>query len=125
MSKGVTKCFEALERIKANKPVISKFIDLPRNKVTAAVISQEAGFDSGYLKKNRPQHQEVISLIESYRAASIKSTLSTKEKFNRERRKVERLQARLGDVEGKLYQSLARELLLLDQIEQLEKKLKK
>lgn len=125
MNAGLQKCFEALERIKANKPIVSKFINLPRNKVTAAVVSQEAGFDSGYLKKNRSQHQEIISLIESFKHEDGGSTLSVREKIDREKRKTDRLQAKLDQVENKLNMALAREILLLDQIDRMEQELAK
>ncbi|HAS3611739.1 hypothetical protein [Vibrio cholerae] len=125
MKTGLEKCLDALERIKKNTPNLNKFADLPRNKVTAAVISQEAGFDSGYLKKKRPQHQEIISLIESYRHSDTGSTLSVREKIEREKRKTERLQARLEQAEDKLNKALARELLLLDQIDRMEQELLK
>ena len=125
MNTGLDKCFEALGRIKANNPLESKFVDLPRNKVTAAVISQEAGFDSGYLKKKRPQHQPIISLIESYRSSDTGSTLSVRESIEREKRKAESFRTRLKLAEIKLHNALARELLLIDQIDRMEQELAK
>lgn len=125
MKKGLEKCFEALERIKKNKPNVIQFVDLPRNKVTPAIISKEAGFDSGYLKRKRPQHHEIISLIESYKYSDTGGTLTNREQLEREKRKSKRLQELLKETEGKLYNALARELLLLDQIDHMEQELLK
>lgn len=122
---GLKKCLDALERIKNNTPNLSQYADLPRNKVTAAVVSQEAGFDGGYLKKSRPQHQEILSLIASYRYSNSGSTLSVREKIKREEHKTESLRARLKLVEDKLHKALAREMLLLDYVDRMEQELLK
>lgn len=123
MNSGLEKCFEALERIKINKPNLLKFKNIPPSKVTPAIISQEAGFDSGYLKKKRPQHQALLSLIESYKHSDSSSTLSFREKIARERRKTESMQSQINKIETKLHEALAREILLLDQIDRMEQEL--
>ncbi|WP_076416854.1 hypothetical protein [Shewanella sp. UCD-KL12] len=125
MKTGLEKCFEALDRIKANKPIEPKFVDLPKHKVTAAVISQEAGFDSGYLKKKRLQHQPILSLIGAYKSSDTGCTLSVHERTKREKRKVESLRVQLDLTENKLHNALAREVLLLDQIDNMERELAK
>ncbi|CAM4371067.1 hypothetical protein [Pseudoalteromonas ostreae] len=126
MRDGLNRCFEAFERLKLNEPKNARFVNLDRNKVTASIVSQEAGFDAGYLKKSRARHREIISLIESYSnlpAASVSGTLSIREKLERAERKSASLKERVKDVEKKLYDALARELLMLEQIECLQQKL--
>ncbi|WP_052678378.1 hypothetical protein [Moritella viscosa] len=124
MSAGLKRCLEALERMKQNTPLVSKFKDLPRDRVTLSVISQEAGFDSGYLKNGREQHTNIINLIETFKNSSgcesPGSTLSVKERISREHNKVVDLQHQLADARFKLSKALERETLLLDYIANLE-----
>lgn len=50
MSIGLNRCREAHNRLKNGRPNNELFKGIP---ITASVFSQEAGFDSGYLKKSR------------------------------------------------------------------------
>ncbi|WP_460044416.1 hypothetical protein [Pseudomonas sp. S2_H01] len=64
---GVEACTAAFERLKSGTPKVDAHIGLPPSRVTPAVVSFEAGFDRGYLKKSRLPHRNLILEIEAYR----------------------------------------------------------
>ena len=78
INNGVQACMDAFERLKNNAPTVSKFQNIAPSCITASVVSQEAGFDSGYLKSSRANHRALIMLIETHRNAA-------KEKAGRDR----------------------------------------
>lgn len=64
---GVEACVAAFERLKSGTPEIAAHVGLPSSRITSGVVSVEAGFDRGYLKKARLTHRNLISEIDSYR----------------------------------------------------------
>ena len=66
-SDGVKICEAAFERLKAGCPVISAHVGIDGSKITAGIVSVEAGFDRGYLKRSRGSHMPLIARIEAYR----------------------------------------------------------
>jgi len=67
---GISLCIEAFQRLVEGSPVVSDHVGLPRTKITAGIVSVEAGFDRGYLKKARAQHRSLIAQIEAFRNTS-------------------------------------------------------
>ncbi|MBA35527.1 MAG: hypothetical protein CMI14_08855 [Oleispira sp.] len=122
---GVEACYEAFDRLKQGKPTLEKFIGITSDKITASVVSQEAGFDSGYLKKKRPSHQGIITLIEKYRCESKSTTLSKAEVIRREKQKTVKYKEKLELTQNLLEQALAREILLVSKLRDLESLLQK
>ena len=87
---GLERCYEAFERLKSGCAENSKFLGLGPDQITASVVSQEAGFDPGYLKKNRAKHRALIEMIKTYAEDSgNRATLSKAEIVRRERAKLE------------------------------------
>ncbi|MGI2014544.1 hypothetical protein [Shewanella oncorhynchi] len=117
---GLDECYEAFERLKAGRPNLERFAGITPDKITASVVSQEAGFDSGYLKKKRLNHQGIIALIDFFRTENKSTTLSKMEAIRREKEKSVNYKERLLEIELLLEQSLARELLLACKINELE-----
>lgn len=76
-SKGVSACEEALQRLMVGKPVVSEHVGLDLRKLTASIVSLEAGFDRGYLKRSRKAHLPLLAQIEAVRAEASKGTGST------------------------------------------------
>lgn len=72
ISKGLGACEEALQRLLAGKPVVSEHVGLDLSKLTASIVSLEAGFDRGYLKKSRKTHLPLLAQIEAVRAEASK-----------------------------------------------------
>lgn len=75
--KGLIICEEALQRLVAGKPHVAEHVGLPLSKLTAGAVSREAGFDPGYLKKNRKSHLPLIAKIQSLREGSSNNPKST------------------------------------------------
>lgn len=122
---GVAICYEAFERLKNGKPNLGKFIGITPDKVTPSIVSQEAGFDSGYLKRKRLNHQGIISQIDAFKEESKKTTLSKAEIVRRESSKAKNFKEELERVKVLLEQSLTRELLLAAKLKELEKQIHK
>jgi len=115
---GLQLCEEALQRLIDGAPNNSKFIGV---KITPSIVSQEAGFGSGYLKKARhkefiddifeaqKKQQEHLKTIPEAKHKDVKAQL---EISKRELRRYKRL----------LEDSLGREMRLLAQVRSLERK---
>lgn len=77
--KGLDACEAALQRLLNGKPIRPEHVGLELSKLTAGVVSFEAGFDRGYLKKARQSHQAIIAKIEAYRLKSPVSSVRLRE----------------------------------------------
>ena len=75
--KGVGACEEALQRLLIGKPVVPEHVGLHLSKLTASIVSLEAGFDRGYLKKSRKAHLPLLAQIEAVRAEASKGAGSS------------------------------------------------
>ncbi|WP_260982930.1 hypothetical protein [Pseudomonas oryzihabitans] len=64
---GVLECEEAFDRLVRGSPRIAAHVGMPPQKITAGVVSVEAGFDRGYLKSGRLKHQPLIAKIRAFR----------------------------------------------------------
>ena len=71
-SKGLGACDEALQRLLIGKPVVPEHVGLDLSKLTASIVSLEAGFDRGYLKRSRKSHLPIIAKIEACRVEASK-----------------------------------------------------
>ena len=122
---GINACYDALERLKNGKPLNQKFIGLTPDKLTASIVSQEAGYDSGYLKRGRTSHQAIMAMIDSTKADAKNgpSTLSKAEIIRREKHKSDKLKAELEQTKQLLEESLSREVLLTHKLKELERRL--
>lgn len=119
---GLNACYDAIERLKKGKPNKEKFIGITLDKITASVVSQEAGFDSGYLKRSRPSHQGVIAKIDAIKEETghNSNSLSKAELIRRHNKQNEKLKSDLARTKQLLEESLAREVLLVHRIRELE-----
>lgn len=68
IGKGLYACEEALQRLLAGNPVVPEHVGLDLSKLTASIVSHEAGFDRGYLKKSRKAHLPILAKIEASRS---------------------------------------------------------
>lgn len=126
MSIGIEKCIAAFERLKNGTQELDKFDGIAPAAVTNSVVSQEAGFDSGYLKRSRNTHKPLISLIDLYREEHSGTTsLSKKEIVRRETAKTKKYLEDKNIAEERLTEALARELKLVCKLRELEGKVSK
>jgi hypothetical protein len=119
----LTACYEALERLKNGTPRIDKFIGLGLEKITNSVVSQEAGHDKGYIKNKRKNHQGIIEAINDVNDLTQVNSLSQAEINRRHEEKVKNLNNKLKSKEEFLEESLAREILLMVRLKELEDEL--
>lgn len=73
-SKGLDACEDALKRLLGGKPIVPEHVGLDLSKLTASIVSFEAGFDRGYLKKSRNAHLPLLAQIEAVRIETSKGS---------------------------------------------------
>lgn len=121
---GVDKCREGFERIKAGKPHVAAHVGLDPTKVTASIVSVEAGFDRGYLKKDRPSHRALIAEIEAYRKSYGTESSSKALQVKRANDKATQAFADLEIVRSQLYHVMAQNVQLVERVRDLQEQLK-
>ncbi|WP_046069659.1 hypothetical protein [Pseudomonas synxantha] len=121
---GLARCVEAFERLKSDSPVVPAHLGIAGSKVTAGIVSVEAGFDRGYLKKARSSHAPLIGLIECFRKGQITGVQSPEAQVRRAREKVARAAGELEEVRSMLYRVLTQNIQLVERIRALEEELK-
>lgn len=104
--------FEALERLKKGVPLI-----VPKDsKISKDSVSLEAGRKKGSIKKSRAIFKQLIAAIEEAALEHKSSEISEREKLTKVKVKLENYR--------KLYEeALAREIMLIKRIYELEKHL--
>lgn len=125
MSKGLEKCEEAFRRIVIGKPHVENHVGLPNHKITAGVVSFEAGFDRGYLKRSRPIHRALIAKIDAYHSESAKTGISKVHEIKRYKEKIKRLVQTEAMANERSYKLSAQNLILIERIRELEKQVGK
>lgn len=121
---GLAKCYEAFERLKAGKPFVAAHVGLDGTKITAGIVSFEAGLDRGYLKKNRSSHMPLIAQIEAYRKSFGTAQASKAMQIKRANDKVDTARRELEVVREQLYQVMTQNLQLVERVRTLEAQLK-
>ncbi|MGM3215635.1 hypothetical protein ACSQ5K_09380 [Pseudomonas sp. PhalM4] len=122
---GVHLCAEAFQRLKDGKPRIPAHVGLPKSKVTAGIVSVEAGFDRGYLKKSRPTHMPLIAAIEAYRLEGESASVTSVVKAKRAQMKADKAVSELEQVRSQLYAVLAQNIQLVERVRELEGELRR
>lgn len=121
---GLAKCYEAFDRLKAGKPVVASHVDLPPSKLTAGIVSFEAGLDRGYLKKSRPSHLPLIAQIEAYRKSFGSADASKAMQIKRANDKVDKARRELEIARQQLYHVMAQNVQLVERVRSLEAQVK-
>lgn len=111
---AISEYWEALERLKVNKPIrIAK-----GSKINKDAVALEAGRKRGSIKKSRQIFIDLISAIDLATLESLQKEPDLLVKFERERSKK-------SNYRDLYQQALNRELMLLSRLADLEKRLKK
>lgn len=119
--KGLGACEEALQRLLVGNPVVPEHVGLDLSKLTASIVSLEAGFDRGYLKKSRKAHLPILAKIEAYRAGANKGCGSSNGKsIKRLEDKVVLLEKELAMVSSQRDRVLTQNLQLWARVRELE-----
>jgi len=112
MNETLKEYFDALERLKANKP-----INIPKNsKINKDTVALEAGRKRGSIKKSREIFAELIEAID---LASEEKNIKYKKMEN----KISKLQYSVNTYKKQYEAALNRELMLLERINEIEKQL--
>ena len=106
--------WNALERLKRGKPINV----MPGGRITNDQVSLEAGRSRGSIKKSRPVFAKLISAIEDASKAKNKPSAETQEKYLRKRAEAENYKAQYK-------KSIAREISMLKQINELKQEIDK
>lgn len=117
---GLASCEEALQRLIEGKSYLKEHVDLDLSRITASIVSLEAGFDRGYLKKSRRAHLQILAKIEKCRLdAQKKSGLSGKTIASVEK-KVLLLSNELKVVTSQRDRALSQNIKLWQRVRELE-----
>lgn len=122
---GIKACEDAFERLKVGKPNLAVHVGLDPSKITAGIVSFEAGFDRGYLKKNRPTHKPLIAQIEAFRTSFGTASASKAQQIKRANEKVDKARRELEIVQEQLYQVMTQNVQLVERVRFLEVEVKK
>ena len=117
-------CRAGFERLKAGKPEHSAHIGLPSSKITPGIVSVEAGFDRGYLKKSRQIHMHLIDEINSYRKGQKSESLTDLTRFTQALKKSEQKDFKIQHLHDLTQKIVAQNLQLVERVRALELELK-
>ncbi|QLG96567.1 hypothetical protein HZF02_28130 [Pseudomonas yamanorum] len=119
---GVLECENALERLISGKPNVAAHVGLDLSRLTAAIVSYEAGFDRGYLKKSRKPHLALIAKIEACRRGVVQGavSISAQNKLMSSIKKIKRLEQELSIACSERDTVLTQNLQLWERVRQLE-----
>ncbi|MGF6398408.1 hypothetical protein ABH905_002074 [Pseudomonas frederiksbergensis] len=121
---GLDACREAFERLKLGQPRVAAHVGLDPTKITAGIVSFEAGFDRGYLKKDRNNHKPLIAEIEAYRNSFGTVSSSKALQIKRANDKAAKAHGELEVVKVQLYQVMTQNVQLVERVRYLEEQLK-
>lgn len=122
---GLQRCEEAFERLLAGNPIVSQHVGLEPHKITASVVSVEAGFDKGYLKRSRQSHLPLLSRIEANKTKTINLGSSYKTQALKAIKSRDKAKIEMEEMKDKLDKVLSQNLILVEHILELESKLRK
>lgn len=72
ISKGLVPVRKLCSAFSMGSLFMPEHVGLDLSKLTASIVSHEAGFDRGYLKKSRKTHLPLLAKIEACRAEADK-----------------------------------------------------
>ena len=120
---GVKLCEEAFERLVAGRPEVDKHKGLPKSKITKSIVSVEAGFDPGYLKKGRKLHVPLLARIEAVQGEQDSAEAVAAERVRRANMTVQKARSELEIMREQRNAALTQNLQLHARLLGLEKKM--
>lgn len=122
---GLQRCEEALERLLSGRPHLADNVGVKRGDITPAMVSVEAGFDKGYLKRSRESHMSLIARIDALKSESKASSSATKKKLEKTKKMVEKRRMEIEQLNEVMDKVLTQNLMLVERVRELEKELSK
>lgn len=123
-STGVLLCEQAFERLKTGKPKILLSNNYQVGSITSSLVSQEAGFDSGYLKNSRENHRALIHDISQFKIKENLRTPEERKRISSLNAKVETKSQQINKYEKLYKDALSREVVLVARLAELESKIR-
>ncbi|MBV4482898.1 hypothetical protein [Pseudomonas khavaziana] len=117
---GLGACEEAIQRLLDGKPIVAGHVGLDLSKLTASIVSLEAGFDRGYLKRSRKSHLPLLAKIEAVRAQASKGTSTNGRQVRQIERQLAVLRKELEIAQIQRDKVLAQNIKLWERVRKLE-----
>lgn len=121
LGSGLIACAEALQRLLTGKPNVSAHVGLDLSKLTASVVSLEAGFDRGYLKKSRTSHLPLLAQIEAVRSKTKNGISSNGKQLRKLEKNIARLEDELARAHEQRGRALVQNIKLWERVRELER----
>lgn len=122
---GLQRCEEAFNRLMLGQPNLSDHVGVKSEDITPAMVSIEAGFDKGYLKRSRDYHLPLIARINATKTSAAPIASSAKDKLDRATRLAEKRSAELKELKLVMDKVLSQNLMLLERVRELEQEINK
>ncbi|WP_350599426.1 hypothetical protein [Pseudomonas sp. 65/3-MNA-CIBAN-0223] len=117
---GLAICEKALDRLVGGNSIVPAHVSLDLSKLTASIVSLEAGFDRGYLKKSRKSHLPLLAKIEAIRASGVKGTTSRSKQLRQIEDQLKKLENELSVAQSNRDKALAQNIKLWERVRELE-----
>lgn len=121
LGSGLNACAEALQRLLTGKPNVAAHVGLDLSKLTASIVSLEAGFDRGYLKKTRTAHLSLLAQIEAVREKTKKGISSDGKQLRQLEKRIARLEDELARAQEQRGRALVQNMKLWERVRDLER----
>lgn len=118
-------CEQAFGRLTAGKPQRLLITDYKIYRITAAMVSKEAGFDAGYLKRSRINHRPLLLEISQFKAQEQTRTGCEQKKILDLSGLLQDEKNQVNNFETLYEEALARELVLVAKLVELESQIRK
>jgi hypothetical protein len=123
--KGLEACEAAIDRLLKSKPRVAAYIDVESSEITPAMVSVEAGFDKGYLKRAREAHKPLIKRIGALNVQTKGKEDSVRLKLKKALKQSKKARSEKDECKVILDNVLTQNLMLLERVRELEKELAK
>ncbi|OOZ40314.1 hypothetical protein BOW53_08035 [Solemya pervernicosa gill symbiont] len=117
---GLHECEAALERLLKNTPHVGSHVGVTEVDITPAMVSVEAGYDKGYLKRSRYSHKPLIARIDSLKKSPRGGDRVKLKKAERKCKQLQAEQKMNGELMDRLF---TQNLMLLQRVKELENEL--
>lgn len=117
---GLKKCEDAFERLVNGRPDRREHVGVRSADITPSMVSVEAGFDKGYLKRSRGPHRPLIARIGSLSGGVKAGAQPAVERISRALSAAEKAKANEAALKEILDKVLTQNLMLVERVRELE-----
>ena len=117
---GVKACEAAFQRLLDGCPQVAGHVGVQSDEITPAMVSVEAGYNKGYLKKARALDKVLINRINSFKLNAEQSSNNDKKKLRKALRKSEAYREEAEEAKAIMNKVLTQNLMLMNKVRELE-----